>query len=208
MNHDNCPDHAELVAFHLGDLSEEDNQTVGIHLEGCLRCEAALESLDALTDPVLAALQLPKRNARRPSHTRNVNDSRDSAPVGHLDTELLALPNYELLCELGRGGMGVVYKARQVKLNRLVALKMLGTTLAVEPETLFRFQLEGEAIARLQHPNLVQIFEVGNIEGMPFLAMELVDGGSLEERLDGSPQSPAPGCRTGRDPGSSDGLRS
>jgi serine/threonine protein kinase len=98
--------------------------------------------------------------------------------------------HYELLEEIGRGGMGVVYKACQTKLNRLVALKMiLAGSLAVAKERA-RFQLEAEAVARLQHPNIVQIYEVGEVEGRPFFALEYVPGGSLADRLDGTPVLP------------------
>jgi WD40 repeat protein/serine/threonine protein kinase len=96
-----------------------------------------------------------------------------------------AVPGYEILGELGRGGMGIVYQARQVSLNRLVALKTLLAGAAVTPEQLARFRTEAEALARLQHPNIVQVYEVGTAEGQPFFAMEYVDGGSLAQALTG-----------------------
>jgi serine/threonine-protein kinase len=93
--------------------------------------------------------------------------------------------DYEILGELGRGGMGVVYQARQTKLDRLVALKMI---LAVKlPGAEERFRAEARAVAALQHPNIVQVYEIGEHQGQPFLALEFVDGGSLAHKLGGTP---------------------
>jgi serine/threonine protein kinase/Tfp pilus assembly protein PilF len=101
---------------------------------------------------------------------------------------------YEILGLLGQGGMGVVYKARQVGLNRLVALKMIRSPLAGREEQA-RFHIEAEAVARLQHPNIVQIHEVGQHAGQPFFSLELVEGGSLDTWLRGRPLEPAPAAR-------------
>ncbi|MCH7728091.1 MAG: protein kinase, partial [Planctomycetes bacterium] len=98
------------------------------------------------------------------------------------------IPGYELLGVLDRGGMGVVYKARQVDLARVVALKMIGGVL-VGPKHLARFRAEAEAIAHLHHPNIVQIFDIGETQGFPYFSMEFVEGGSLKQRLERSPMS-------------------
>jgi eukaryotic-like serine/threonine-protein kinase len=99
----------------------------------------------------------------------------------------LSVEGYELLGELGRGGMGVVYKARQVRLDRLVALKVILAGGHAGTEHLARFRKEGELLARIQHPNIIQIYEVGEQDGRPFFAMEYVDGESLAQRFSGIP---------------------
>src|SRR5581483_763749 len=90
--------------------------------------------------------------------------------------------DYEILGMLGRGGMAVVYKARQVALKRLVALKMILGGQHAGPEERIRFQIEAEAVAGLQHPHIVQVYEVGTRDGFPFLALEYLGGGSLQQR--------------------------
>jgi tRNA A-37 threonylcarbamoyl transferase component Bud32 len=98
------------------------------------------------------------------------------------------IPDYELLDEIGRGALGVVYKARQIKLNRLVALKILLPGEFAGPDERVRFRAEADILASLRHPNIVQVFDVGEHQGRPYLTMELVEG-SLKERLAGAPLS-------------------
>jgi WD40 repeat protein len=102
------------------------------------------------------------------------------------------VPGYEVLGELGRGGMGVVYKARHLQLDRLVALKMILAGSHAGADALRRFRTEAEAVARLQHANVVQIYDVGEHQGLPYLALEFCPGGSLAGRLDGTPLPPGP----------------
>jgi serine/threonine-protein kinase len=98
------------------------------------------------------------------------------------------VPGYQVESVLGRGGMGVVYKARHLRLNRLVALKMALTGAHAEPRELERFQREAEAMAGLRHPNIVQVYHVGEAEGQPYFTMEYVEGGSLARKLASTPQ--------------------
>ncbi|HWB09752.1 MAG TPA: serine/threonine-protein kinase [Pirellulales bacterium] len=111
------------------------------------------------------------------------------APPSPAGTSLPTIPGYEVESVLGRGGMGIVYKARQVRLNRPVALKMLLGGAYASLEERGRFAREAEAIAGLQHVNIVQIYVVGDHEGRPYFTMEYVDGGSLADVLLGKPQT-------------------
>ncbi len=103
----------------------------------------------------------------------------------------VTVPGYDLLQELGRGGMGVVYKARDRRLHRLVALKMILGGAHVGQVGLARFRNEAEAVAKLHHANIVQIYETGEHDGCPYLSLEFVEGGSLEQQMRESPTTPS-----------------
>jgi serine/threonine-protein kinase len=101
---------------------------------------------------------------------------------------LPAIPGYAVEAVLGRGGMGVVFRARHLRLNRLVALKMLLAGDYAGPADRARFQREAEAVAGLRHANIVQVYDVGDQDGRPYFTMEMVEGGSLAAKLAGLPQ--------------------
>src|SRR6516165_5721795 len=115
-------------------------------------------------------------------------------PQGSLPTmppeeePLPQVPGYEVESVLGRGGMGVVYRARHLRLGRLVALKMTLAGAYAGPHERERFRREAEAVAALRHPNLVQVYDAGDWTGRPYFTMELIEGGSLAQRLAGTPQ--------------------
>jgi serine/threonine protein kinase len=98
------------------------------------------------------------------------------------------IPGYDILGELGRGGMGVVYRARQLASERLVALKLIRDGALAGPQERGRFRIEAESAARMRHPNIVQVYEVGEHQGRPYFAMELVEGGGLDQYIVGQPQ--------------------
>jgi eukaryotic-like serine/threonine-protein kinase len=109
------------------------------------------------------------------------------------DGEPMGLPEvagYEVLGELGRGAMGVVFKARHFKLNRIVALKMVLAGSHARSTDLVRFLAEAEAAAQLQHPHIVQVHEIGRHASLPFLSLEYVDGGTLSQKLQKTPLQP------------------
>ena len=113
------------------------------------------------------------------------------APARYQTNQIPQIAGYEVGPMLGRGGMGVVYRALHLGLNRTIALKMLLSGAYASPVELARFLREARAIAGLKHPNLVQVYDVGEFEGRPFYTMELVDGGTLAEKLGNTPQPSA-----------------
>jgi serine/threonine protein kinase/tetratricopeptide (TPR) repeat protein len=126
----------------------------------------------------------------------NAGDFSLAAEVQRLASrEGPTVAGYEILRELGRGGMGVVYLARQLSLNRIVALKMISAGAHAGTKGIARFRAEAEAVARLQHANIVQIYEIGKQEGRPYFSLEFVDGGSLDKQIAGKPQPVRPAAQ-------------
>ena len=209
-----CPPKNDYERMLENLLSKNAELQLAEHLEACPSCQQLLEtltSIDVVSDATLQTSASPNDNATS-DHAASTSSDRltksdelaallplvDPPRTGtHSEPKLdqpqpcnseLEIPGYELLGELGRGGMGLVYQARDIRLNRLVAIKYLRAVDQSSAEQQVRFRMEGETIASLSHPNIVQLYEVGAHRNRPFYIMEFIDGGNLAERVGTTPQ--------------------
>jgi eukaryotic-like serine/threonine-protein kinase len=149
---------------------------------------ARIASAFSRPESVASTLQPPAGTSQNSS---GAGVQRAPPPAGSWPT----VDGYEILAELGRGNMGVVYKARQINLNRLVALKMVRVGAHAGRTELKRFMAEAQVVAGLQHPNFVQVYQIGVQNGLPFFSMELIEGGNLKDKLAGKPLPPRDAAR-------------
>lgn len=151
--------------------------------------------IDASRAQDLATEAFPETLVPQESAKTPVQDVAPEGFVGFSMEPRPAVAGYQIEGVLGRGGMGIVYKARQLALKRTVALKMVLDGGHASEHELARFRFEAEAVARLEHPNIVQVYEVGQAGGHPYCALEFVEGGSLADRIDGKPLPPQEAVR-------------
>jgi eukaryotic-like serine/threonine-protein kinase len=168
-----CPSPRQLRQWLAESLSEAESQAIDAHVETCRDvCQPLLDSYSGFEDddasdaPPAAAPEMPPE----------VPAGETPAPQ---PANFPALPGYEILGELGRGGMGVVFKARHRRMDRLVAIKVLPGDLVQDAAAVSRFEREVKAAARLKHPNIVAAYDAAEAEGVHFLAMEYVEGTDL-----------------------------
>jgi serine/threonine protein kinase len=206
-----CPSDKKLKGLLADALSAAKRDAVGRHVEACRACEERLARFSGPQEPescrrpeqpqtgsksedriIKRLKQLP---ARLPPGDavevpQSVREPRQTETRRHAVASCAQpiVPGYEIVGELGRGGMGIVYQARQLGLDRIVALKMVLAGTRTGPKDLARFRAEAAVIARLQHPNIVQIHDVGEADGRPYFVLEFVTGGSLAQLLQGRPQ--------------------
>ena len=147
------------------------------------------------TDDLVTAADFDSSDERTGTYAGGQLDAskakRDEPPA----FELVVVPGYDILEELGRGGMGVVYKARHRKLHRLVALKMILAGAHAGAVGLARFRAEAAAVAQLQHSNIVQVYEISEHEGRLYFSLELIEGGSLDQSQRDNPATPRAAAR-------------
>ena len=196
---DICPSKMTLEQMLADYLTREEQDEIAAHIEHCFSCQTHLD--DLLADESMASWSKLSQVRSGPRIDENFlasmrrlvpKLSQSSSRIAAVETARGEpvrdapcpdfIGGYEILGEIGRGGMSIVYKARQPKLGRLVALKRLRLRDQDEAD-IGRFLREAEAIAGVPHPNIVQIFELGDDAGRPFLALEYVPGGSLAEHL-------------------------
>jgi tRNA A-37 threonylcarbamoyl transferase component Bud32 len=188
-----CPGREQLELLLAKRLDETARDELMKHVEDCHACQ---QTLDELTDgsffepaPIMHYAIADTKDADHRFMVGPLRENSEASTAMHdcAGRSAPTVAGYEIEGELGRGGMGVVYKARNGRLNRPCALKMILAGAHASSEEMTRFVTEAKAVARLDHPCIVQIRHIGDADGLPFLELEYVAGGSLDRELDGTP---------------------
>lgn len=189
-----CPTREELQDYIRGKLPDDASDSLAEHLDGCSQCQAELASLSDADDTLIARLKCPETSdpyvvepkyqealARAKSLFAACGAGGGISPDGSTTFLNQQLGEYFLIERLGRGGMGTVYKARQRRLDRVVALKILSRGRTGDAHAVVRFEREMKAIGRLDHPNIVKAYDAREIDGTLVLIMEFIDGLDLSD---------------------------
>ncbi len=198
-----CPEPEQLRAFVLGKLPEEASDAIAAHLDHCPACESTISGMDRMNDTLVSQLCVPAAQSKyieEPQCREALQRVKAMAGAavapepsgitvavapggggGEPDGGLGRLGEYELLAKLGEGGMGAVYKARQTRLDKIVAIKVLPKHRMADPQARARFEREMRAVGRVSHPNIIQALDARDIEGTTVLVMEYAKGLDLGE---------------------------
>jgi serine/threonine protein kinase len=195
-----CPAREDLRSFHLGMLDERRELEVLDHLNDCQSCEDTVANLEGTSDSLVAAVRSSANSEAAQSEPTDREDRPalqqalaeieafvDSPSPSGKNIEDAGSPvserirDYELLGTLGEGGMGTVYRARHMRLDRQVALKLLPARRLRDNAAVIRFEREMKAIGRLDHPTIVRATDAGDVDGTHFLAMDYVEGIDLSK---------------------------
>jgi serine/threonine protein kinase/Flp pilus assembly protein TadD len=188
-----CPTSDLLQEFLHESLAISDQPSLVAHVEECAACQVELERLSSSeTKSILLNLRAALVETIDSQSAATTDEFFEALKRQTISPNVPRpeVENYEILEELGRGAVGVVYRARHLELNRFVALKVILAGAHLSSECQQRFRREAQVVARLQHPNIVQVFDVGQDAGCPYLVLELIEGQTLAQLLHGVPRHP------------------
>lgn len=194
-----CPESSLLDAILRGRVSPDDEIEIERHLEVCEQCRKAVDVLAGAEDSdLLTEFSTGEPEPIPPQLQNAIEQLKDDAAVSSDEPEefilrissptdfegsLGTVGEYEIMGRIGKGGMGVVYRGFDPKLNRSVALKFLASRFAQDPGFRERFIREARAAANINHPNVITVHNISEVQGIPYIVMEFVDGESLQQRL-------------------------